>query len=153
MSTPIKSPGANTSSPFASWKVDHMGIRVPNFDVAVAWYTEKLDFQLKHSLPLGVLTYAFLSLAADDSVSVELVAGPGTAPRPCYEDLPSSLKLSGWHHMGFRVDSVEDTVEELKRRGVKIVSEPHDVVAMGLRLAFFADPWANLFEVIQAIST
>ena len=43
-------------------------------------------------------------------------------------------------------------IDELKRRGVTIVSQPHDVAAMGLRVAFFADPWGNLFEVIQSIS-
>ena len=75
MSTLIEPPDANTSRPFVSWKVEHMGIRVPGFDAAVAWYTKKLDFQVKHSLLLGDLTYAFLSLAADDSVSVDLVAG------------------------------------------------------------------------------
>ncbi len=32
------------------------------------------------------------------------------------------------------------------------VSEPHDVAAIGLRVAFFADPWGNLFEVIQPLS-
>jgi glyoxylase I family protein len=40
----------------------------------------------------------------------------------------------------------------LKRRGVTIASEPHDVAVMGLRVAFFADPWDNLFEVIQSIA-
>jgi len=54
--------------------------------------------------------------------------------------------------MCFRVDSVQDTVDELKRRGVTIISEPHDVAAMWLRHALFADPWGNLFEVIQSLS-
>ena len=40
----------------------------------------------------------------------------------------------------------------LKRRGVTIVSEPRDVAEIGRRFAFFADPWGNLFEVIQPIS-
>jgi len=43
-------------------------------------------------------------------------------------------------------------INELKRRGVTVASEPHDVPAMGLRVAFFADPWGNLFEVIQFIA-
>jgi hypothetical protein len=30
------------SSPFASMKIEHVGIRVPDFDAAVAWYSEKL---------------------------------------------------------------------------------------------------------------
>jgi len=151
MPTPIKIPAANTSSPFASWKAEHAAIRVADFDAAVDWYTEKLDFRLTRSLPLHDLTYAFLSSAGDVSFSFEVVAGPGAEHRPSYEDLRASLGFSGWHHIGFRVDSVDDTVDELKRRGVTIVSEPHDVPVMGLRLAFFADPWGNLFEVIQSL--
>ncbi len=53
---------------------------------------------------------------------------------------------------GHRVDNVDAAVAELKRRGVKIFSEPHDVAAMGLRIAFFADPWGNLLEVIASTS-
>lgn len=53
--------------------------------------------------------------------------------------------------MCFSVDSVDGAVEQLKHRAVTLVSEPHDVVPMGLRVAFFADPWGNLFEVTQLL--
>lgn len=53
--------------------------------------------------------------------------------------------------MCFRVGSVDAAIEQLKQRAVTIVSEPHDVVAMGLRVAFFADPWGNLFEFTQPL--
>lgn len=152
MSIPIIPPAADTSRSFASWKADHAAIRVPDFDAAVAWFTEKLDFRLTRSLPLGDLTYAFLSPAADDNFSFELVAGPGADHLRSYEDFRASYKLPGWHHIGFRVNSVDETIDELKRRGVTIVSEPHDVSVMELRLAFFADPWGNLFEITQMLN-
>lgn len=151
MSTPIALPAAGTLSPFVSWRGDHAGIRVPDFETAVAWYAEKLDFRLTQSCVIGALTFGFLAPIADDHFSVELLAGPGADNRAPYEDLHTSYKLSGWHHVCFRVDSVDDAVAELKRRGVTIVSEPHDVVPMGRRVAFFADPWGNLLEVIQPV--
>ena len=83
---------------------------------------------------------------------VELIAGPGAESRPTYEDLSSSLKRLGFHHLGFRVSSVDDAIAELKCRDVTIVSEAHDVPTLSLRVAFFVDPWGNLFEVIQPIS-
>jgi len=141
-------PTAKNSSPFASWKVDHAGIRAPDFDQAVAWYVDTLDFRLLKSVSIGALTFGFIAPAADDSFSFEILAGPGAGARPPYEDLHGSYNLLGWHHLGIRVDDVDAAVAELKRRGVKIVSEPHDVAVMGLRLAFFADPWGNLLEVI-----
>ena len=139
-------------SPFASWKVDHAGIRVPDFDEAIAWYTTTLDFRLLRSVSLGKLTFGFVSPATDDSFSFEIMGGPGAAARPRYEDFRDSYNLSGWHHLGMRVDDVDAAVEALKRRNVTIVSEPHDVEVLGLRLAFFADPWGNLLEVIAPIA-
>lgn len=143
----------DASSPFTSWKVDHVGIRVPDLDTAVAWYSEKLDFRLIHSTPLGGLTFAVLAPSGDDRSTFELLAGPGADDRPPYTDLHSSYKISGWHHVALRVDSVDGAVAQLKRRGVTIVAEPRDVVAMKLRVAFFADPWGNIFEIIQPLSS
>ena len=142
----------NVSGPFASWKVDHAAIRVPDFNAAMAWYTEKLDFRLKHSVPLAGLTFAILASAADDAFTFELLAGAGADNRPIYADLHDSYKMAGWHHVCFRVENVDRAVQELKRRSVKIVTEPKDVAAMGLRVAFFADPWDNIFEIIQSLN-
>lgn len=76
MTTPIALPAVNGASPFASWKVDHAGIRVPDFDTAIAWYTETLDFRLRKHVSFAGLTFAFLSPASDDSFIFELLAGP-----------------------------------------------------------------------------
>lgn len=152
MTAPETSATTGRLSPFASWKVNHAGIRVPDFEEAVAWYTNTLDFRLLRSVSLGQLTFGFVSPATDDSFSFEILAGPGAVTRPPYVDFHDSYNLSGWHHLGIRVDNVDATVEELKRRRVDIISEPHDVAALGLRLAFFADPWANLLEVIAPIN-
>jgi catechol 2,3-dioxygenase-like lactoylglutathione lyase family enzyme len=148
--TAIVTPHA--SSTLGSLKINHVAIRVPDFDIAVAWYAEKLDFRLKQSVSVAGLTFGFLYPAGDDSFHFELMAGPGAAARPAYKDLHDSYNMSGLHHPGFSVDSVDDVIAELKRRDVTIASEPHDVPAMGLRVAFFADPWGNLFEVIQTIT-
>jgi catechol 2,3-dioxygenase-like lactoylglutathione lyase family enzyme len=143
---------ASASSPFASLRINHAAIRVPDFDIAVAWYADKLDFRLKQSVSVAGLSFGILYRTGDDSFHFELMAGPGAAERSAYKDLHDSYNMSGWHHLGFTVDSVDDVIDELKRRNVTIASEPHDVAAMELRVAFFADPWGNLFEVIQSIS-
>ena len=148
--TSLSTPTA--SSPLASLKINHAAIRVPDFDEAVAWYADKLDFRSKQTVSVAGLSFGFLYPAGDDGFHFELMAGPGAAERPAYKDLHDSYNMSGWHHPGFSVDSVDAVIKELKRRGVTVASEPHDVPAMGLRVAFFADPWGNLFEVIQSIA-
>jgi catechol 2,3-dioxygenase-like lactoylglutathione lyase family enzyme len=142
----------HATSPLASLKINHTAIRVPDFDTAVAWYADKLEFRLKQSVSVAGLSFGFLYPAGDDSFHFELMAGPGAAERPAYKDLHDSYNMSGWHHPGFSVDSVDAVIDELKSRNVTIASEPHDVPAMGLRVAFFSDPWGNLFEVIQSIA-
>ena len=140
-----------TTSPFQSWKGEHAGIRVPDFDAAVTWYTEKLDFRLTRSSVLGASTFGFLSPAGDDGFGLELLANPNGAERPAYTDLGGSHNQMGWHHICFRTDDVAAGIDELRRRGVQIVSEPFDVAAFGIRFAFFADPWGNLFELLQTV--
>lgn len=142
---------APTASPFASWKGDHVGIRVPDFDAAAAWYREALDFRVMHTMPLGEKTLAFLSPAADDGFRIEFIAGPGCSERPAFEQLTETHGVGGWHHLCLSVDDVETSVAELKQRGVRIVSEPRDVPALKLKFAFFSDPWGNLFELTQPI--
>jgi Glyoxalase/Bleomycin resistance protein/Dioxygenase superfamily len=84
---PDASPITGTSNPFTSWTVEHAGIRVPDFDAAVAWYTEKLDFRVTHSWPYGEMTFAIVSPPADDDFFFEVMAGPGAASRPAYGNL------------------------------------------------------------------
>jgi len=50
------------------------------------------------------------------------------------------------------VDSADDTVPELRRRGETIVTEQFDLPAIRHRLAFFCDPWGNLLELTQILA-
>ena len=146
-------PTVNELSAFASWKFEHAALRVSDLDAAVDWYTEKLDFRLVKRVPLRDKMYGFMvAPGTEGGFMIELIAGPGADNRPSYEDIGSSLRLLGLHHVAFRVDSVDDTIRQLKSRSVAILNEPHDVQELGLRLAFFADPWRNLFELIEAIT-
>lgn len=141
----------NPASPFASWKGDHVGIRVPDFEAATAWYTGTLDFRVIRSMPLGEKTLAFLAPANDDSFRIEFIAGPGCTERPAFEQLIDTHATGGWHHLCLHVANVDEALAELKRREVRIVSEARDAPGMGVRFAFFSDPWANLIEISHAL--
>ncbi|MCU1222529.1 MAG: Glyoxalase/bleomycin resistance protein/dioxygenase [Edaphobacter sp.] len=78
------------------------------------------------SSPLHDKVYGFvISPASEVSFIVELIAGSGAESCPSYEDVASSLKLSGFHHVAFRISNADIAVTELKRRDVTIVSEAH----------------------------
>jgi glyoxylase I family protein len=40
----------------------------------------------------------------------------------------------------------------LKARNVKVVAEPFNVEAIARRIAFFSDPWGNLFELEEILT-
>jgi catechol 2,3-dioxygenase-like lactoylglutathione lyase family enzyme len=105
----------HASSPLASLKINHTAIRVPDFDAAVTWYADKLDFRLMQSVSVAGLSFGFLYPAGDDSFHFELIAGPGAAERPAYKDLHDSYNMSGWHHPGFSVESVHRRIEAPRR--------------------------------------
>jgi catechol 2,3-dioxygenase-like lactoylglutathione lyase family enzyme len=54
----------------------------------------------------------------------------------------------GLDHFGFRVDSVDDTVAELKRRGADIVTEPR-TIRPGVRIAFVRAPDNIRIELLE----
>ena len=152
MPVPTTLPAARPESPFASMRADHCGIRVPDFETAIAWYTDKLDFRVQWDWPDVGLHFAFVVPPNDAGFRIELLTGGEPTPRPAFDGLIDSLKTGGWHHLCLRVDDVDATIAELKRRDIEIIAEPFDNPTFGLRLAFFADPWRNLFEVIHPLS-
>jgi catechol 2,3-dioxygenase-like lactoylglutathione lyase family enzyme len=146
-------PARNPASRFASMKGHHVAVRVPDFEVARRWYIEKLDFRVIHEWPYADLKLAYMGPATDDHFYVELLGDgrPGPIPKPVYKDLGDSLRLAGYHHFCLQVESVDETVAELRRRGVTIVTEPFELPVINRRLAFFADPFGNLIELAEVI--
>lgn len=144
-------PPKNPESPFASLRGHHVAIRVPDFEAAKKWYTEKLDFRVLQEWPFGVLKLAYLSPAADDDFHLELLAGPVPIPQKVSDDLEVSLRYGGYQHFCLHVDDVDTARAELARRGVDLVGEPFEIEEVSRRLAFFRDPWGNMIEFAQTL--
>jgi len=144
-------PKTNHKSPFASMKGNHVAIRVPDLDEARRWYADKLDFRPVHEWTFGPLKLAYIAAPTDDTFLVELIGGASPIPERPYLDLDDSLELAGFHHLCFMVESVDETLAELKRRNVKIVKEAFELPEISRRLAFFADPWGNLLELAEVL--
>jgi glyoxylase I family protein len=145
-------PLKNFASPLASIQRNHVGVRVPDFEAAKRWYVEKLDFRVIHEWPFGDLQLAYVAPATDNSFFVEILGGGTQTPGSRYSDLDSSLKpADGYHHFCLWVESVDEILAELRRRGVTIVGEPFDLEVISRRLAFISDPWGNMIEFAQLL--
>jgi lactoylglutathione lyase/glyoxylase I family protein len=147
-------PALNPNSPLASLRGHHVAVRVPDFETAKRWYVEKLDFRVIHEWPYADQQLAYVAPANDPNFYVELLGDgqPGPIPKPVYADLGDSLRLAGYHHFCLNVASMEETLAELRRRGVTIVTEPFELPVIQRRLAFIADPWGNLIELAQVLN-
>lgn len=146
-------PARNAASPFADMRGHHVAVRTPDLETARRWYVEKLDFRVVAEWDYADEQLAYLAPATDDHFYVEILGGGDPSPtdvRP-YTDLGDSLKYAGYHHFCLNVASVDATVEELRARGVTIVTEPFELLAISRRLAFFCDPFGNLIELAEVL--
>jgi catechol 2,3-dioxygenase-like lactoylglutathione lyase family enzyme len=97
--TALSTPPA--SSPLPSLKINHAAIRVPDFDAAIAWYADKLDFRSKQTVSVAGLSFGFLYPAGDDGFHFEV---PTARPHRFLHEaarrvplvLPQAPALSTW---------------------------------------------------------
>ena len=73
-------------------------------------------------------------------------------PKPVYADLGDSLRLAGYHHFCLTVATMEAAIEELRKRGVTVVTEPFYLEAINRKLAFISDPFGNLIELAEPVA-
>lgn len=147
-------PKMNTDATFSSLRASHTCLRVPDYEMSKSWFLEKLDFRLVVEWPGPVnVKMCYVAAANDDQCVIEIV-GDGTAPSVVAEttDLFASFAKGGYHHCCFTVPSVSDAISTLRERGVTIVADPFDVDEIGRKIAFFADPFGNLFELEEVLS-
>jgi lactoylglutathione lyase/glyoxylase I family protein len=138
-------------SPFASAKIHHLALRVPDAEGSKRWFVEKLDFRIVCEWPMGEHRCAWLRSPGENGVIIEIVGGNSPEPNPDFATVEETLEYGGYHHVSIEVRNVADAVAELRRRGVLIVGDPLDVIPIGLRVAFVADPWGNMVELAERI--
>ncbi len=125
----------------ATYSYDHIHLRTRDPQAMAAYFNQMFDAKVLESvqsdgrprvdLDLDGLIIFIAPVAAD----ADIAAGP----RDPY---------LGLDHFGLRVDSVDDTVAELKRRGAEIVDEPH-TIRPGVRIAFVRAPEDVRIELLQ----
>ena len=144
-------PPRNQTSPFRSMRGHHTGIRYPDFEAARSFWVDTLEWRVLQTWPYGELTLAYVSPPNQDDFHLEILAGPGAAPQTVYGDVDASLAANGFNHVCLSVTSVDDTLAELRARGVDIVNPPFEIDDISARLAFFRDPFGNMFELSERL--
>ncbi|WP_321792852.1 VOC family protein [Burkholderia pyrrocinia] len=119
-------------------------IFVDDQDKALAFYTDKLGFQLKYNVPVG--KFRWLTVVSEDQPDgTQLLLEPsnhravGPYKQALYEDgIPAA---------SFQVDDLDAEFARLAAHGVRFTLEPMD--AGPVRIAVIDDTCGNLIQLMQ----
>lgn len=126
----------------------HVGIlcaMVGDQDEALAWYTEKLGFELRNDTTFGDWRWLTVGAPGQPDFTISLIdpdVRPDLAPK-----IREMMALGGLNGIIVQTDDCRAAYEELKARGVEFTSEPEDVF-YGVDCGF-RDPFGNGFRLTQ----
>jgi len=127
-------------------KIDHLGIAVKSIAAARGFY-EALGLHVVHEETVEHEQVRTAMIPVDES-RIELL-------EPTAEDSPVGKFLTkrgeGLHHVALHVDDISSTLEELKARGARLISDEIQIGAGG-HLYFFVHPSSAggvLLEICQ----
>jgi catechol 2,3-dioxygenase-like lactoylglutathione lyase family enzyme len=142
----------------------HTALHVGDIEAAVAWYRDVLGLQVlspPHRMEgdaitrdMGelvpapvVVTAAIIGVDDGSERVIEVIEYPGLEPGA---PAPAAVTRLGYTHVGLLCDDVAATRTELESRGVQFLVEGIAGVA-GVRTTWFADPWENVFILIEKV--
>lgn len=112
--------------------VDHIGIAVKSIQESLKFWEETLGIEC-HGVEEVVEQKVKTAFLPIKDTEVELLEGTA-------EDSPVSKfiekKGEGIHHLAIRVDNLEEALEELKNKGVRLIDEKPRKGAGGALIAF-----------------
>jgi lactoylglutathione lyase len=140
--TLLKVPAMKLQGITGQIRVAHVGLRTTDYEGTIQWYSEKLGFKVLKKWAMADLKLALLAPANDDNFQLEVLSG-GITGTP--QDAAQSI-ISGFQHLCFEVENVDETLAALRAQGVQVVQEPFNVLEIGKRCGFIADLHGNVLE-------
>jgi methylmalonyl-CoA/ethylmalonyl-CoA epimerase len=127
--------------------IDHVGVAVEDLDAAIAIYRDSLEMPLVHRETVtdqGV--EAALLDVGDSHIELLQPLGPDTAVGKFL-----SRHGPGLHHVAYRVNDVDQTLNELAKAGMRLIDERARVGIRGSRVAFVhpASTGGVLTEIVE----
>ena len=112
--------------------IDHIGIAVKSIEEAGKFYTDVLGMHIEdmETVPDQKVNVAFLPITDSELELLESTQPDGPVAR--YID----SRGEGVQHIAFRVENIDEALEELKAKGVRLIDETPRNGAGGARIAF-----------------
>ncbi len=124
----------------SEFRFDHVHIYCSDLAASERWFVEGLGAEVMQRTQMGDSTTIFTELGGTRVLlrSQPTVTGQRPAGPPTF----------GTHHFGLRVDDLDATAAELKRRGVHFTEEPREF-RPGVRIAFIKGPDDVVIELLE----
>lgn len=127
--------------------IDHVGVAVESIDAALPLYRDRLGMPLVHRETVtGQGVDAALLNVGDGHVELVAPLGPDTAVGKFI-----ARRGPGLHHVAYRVESVQETIDACVAAGMRLIDEQPRVGIRDSRVAFLhpASTGGVLTEIVQ----
>ena len=128
-------------------QIDHIGIAVKSVEQAGKFYTDILGLKVEEIESVGdqKVNVAFIPVTGSEVELLESTAPDGPVAK--YID----SRGEGIQHLAFRVENIEDALEELKAKGIRLIDQEPRIGAGGARIAFIHPKETNgvLVEICE----
>ena len=113
-------------------KIDHLGVAVKSIDKGKEFWTDILGlaFEGAETVEVQKVTTAFFPVGESEVELLESTAPDGPITRYIEK------RGEGIQHIAFRVENIDEALEELKEKGVQLIDETPRTGAGGARIAF-----------------
>lgn len=113
-------------------KIDHIGIAVKDLEEALKLYTEVLGLEVEGTEVVEDQKVKVAFLPVGDSEIELLESTDPEGPISRYIE----KRGEGIQHIALRVDNIEQALEEVKKKGIKLIDEKPRYGAGNARIAF-----------------
>ena len=128
-------------------KIDHLGVAVKSIDEGKNFWSDVLGMEFAGSETVAAqkVTTAFFPVGESEVELLESTSDDGPVARYIEK------KGEGIQHVAFRVENIEEALEELKSKGIRLIDETPRMGAGGAKIAFLhpKDTSGVLVELCQ----
>ncbi|WP_335976780.1 VOC family protein [Streptomyces sp. CA2R106] len=130
-------------------RFDHVGVSVPDLAAATAWYCATLGLSAAPPFAVPGTDLSGVMLLHPSGYRIELLHRPSARPGAA---APTALEAAGTHgygHICLCVPDVDAEFARLVAAGAAQSMPPCASPRPGARMAFVADPFGNLIELLD----
>lgn len=111
-------------------QIDHIGIAVKNLDETVAFYRDVMGLEVSAAEEFNGMKIAFLRIGDSELELLEDMTSDGAIARFV------AKRGEGIQHVAYRVDNIEQALDEMRTKGLRLIDERPRPGARRARVAF-----------------